>query len=117
MLSLSAGASELYSLQRLFQGLDFDLGRPVTTIYCDNQQTIRLVTSEIPQLTTRLKHVDIRQHWLRQEVSNGRLDVQYLPTADMPADGLTKALPPQKFRNFVQQLGLVDIKERLKDCE
>ena len=68
LLSLSAGASELYSLQRLFQGLDFDLGRPVTTIYCDNQQTIRLVTSEIPQLTTRLKHVDIRQHWLRQEV-------------------------------------------------
>ena len=62
LLSLSAGASELYSLKRLFQGLEFDLGRPVTTILCDNQQTIRLVTSEIPQLTTRLKHVDIRQH-------------------------------------------------------
>ena len=117
LLSLSTGASELYSLQRLFQGLDFNLGRPVTTIYCDNQQTIRLVTSEIPQLTTRLKHVDIRQHWLRQEVSNGRLDIQYLPTTDMPADGLTKALSPQKFRIFVQQLGLVDIKDRLKECE
>ena len=115
LLSLSASASELYSLQRLFQGLDFDLGRPVTTIYCDNQQTIRLLTSEIPQLTTRLKHVDIRQHWLRQEVQDKRLSIEYLPTADMPADGLTKALPVQKFRIFVQQLGLVDITGRLKE--
>ena len=117
LLSLSAGASELYSLKRLFQGLDFDLGRPVTTILCDNQQTIRLVTAEIPQLTTRLKHVDIRQHWLRQEVQEGRLAIEYLPSSQMPADGLTKALSVQKFRIFVQQLGLMDIKDLLKDCE
>ena len=62
LLSLSASTSELYSLQQLFQGLNFDLGRPITTIYCDNQQTIRLLTSEIPQLTTRLKHVNVRQY-------------------------------------------------------
>src|SRR5262249_43723766 len=104
LLSLSAGASELYSLQRLFKGLDFDLGRPVTSIACDNQQTIRLVTAEMPQLTTRLKHVDIRQHWLRQEVQAKRLSIDYLPTAEMPADGLTKALPKQKFQVFVKQL-------------
>ena len=117
LLSLSAGASELYSLKRLFQGLEFNLGRPVTTILYDNQQTIRLITSEIPQLTTRLKHVDIRQHWLRQEVQAKRLAIEYLPSSEMPADGLTKALSVQKFRIFVQQLGLVDIKDLLKDYE
>ena len=117
LLSLSASASELYSLKRLFQGLEFDLGRLVTTILCDNQQTIRLVTAEIPQLTTRLKHVDVRQHWLRQEVRAKRLSIEYLPTAEMPADGLTKALSPQKFRIFIQQLGLVDITDLLKECK
>jgi len=68
-------------------------------------------------LTTRLKHVDVRQHWLRQEVQAKRLLIEYLPTANMPADGLTKALPKQKFKAFVKQLGLVDIKDLLKDCE
>jgi hypothetical protein len=32
----------------------------------------------------------------------------------MPADGLTKVLPKQKFTEFIRQLGLVDIAERLK---
>lgn len=32
----------------------------------------------------------------------------------MPADGLTKVLPKQKFVEFIRQLGLVDIAERLK---
>jgi hypothetical protein len=39
----------------------------------------------------------------------------------MPVDGLTKALQRQKFNTFMQQLGLVDIKElleveALEDC-
>jgi hypothetical protein len=33
----------------------------------------------------------------------------------MPADGLTKVLPKQKFTVFIRQLGLVDIIECLKD--
>ena len=32
----------------------------------------------------------------------------------MIADGLTKALPKQKFRNFVQMVGMKDISERLR---
>jgi hypothetical protein len=32
----------------------------------------------------------------------------------MPADGLTKILLKQKFTEFICQLGLVDITERLK---
>jgi hypothetical protein len=32
----------------------------------------------------------------------------------MPADGLTKILLKQKFTEFIRQLGLVDITERLK---
>jgi hypothetical protein len=31
----------------------------------------------------------------------------------MAADGLTKALPRHKFSNFVSQLGIQDIRERL----
>ena len=34
-------------------------------------------------------------------------------TKEMLADGLTKALPKQRFRNFVNMIGMVDIRELL----
>jgi len=63
------------------------------------------------KLDTKLKHVDVHQLWLRQEVEAGRIHVNWVPTAQMPADGLTKILPPQKHENFVAQLGLVRLTE------
>jgi hypothetical protein len=43
-----------------------------------------------------------------------RINVRWVPTGRMPADGLTKILPKQKFTEFVRQLGLVDISKRLQ---
>jgi hypothetical protein len=39
-----------------------------------------------------------------------RIKVEWVPTADMVADGFTKILPAQKHAEFVKQLNLVDIK-------
>ena len=63
-----------------------------------------------PKLVTKLKHIDIHQHWLRQEVANGNINIKWVSTNDMIADGLTKALPGQKHAEFLKQLNLVDIK-------
>jgi hypothetical protein len=79
-------------------------------IYNDNLQTIRLLTSEIAKIDTKLRHIDIAQCWLRESVQKGILNVAYLPTAQMIADGMTKLLPPQKHKEFIKQLGLVDTK-------
>ena len=59
-------------------------------------------------------HVDIHQHWLRirQESAMKRVIFRWKVT-EMLADGLTKALPKQRFRNFVNMIGMVDIQERL----
>jgi len=34
-------------------------------IQCDNKQTIRLVNVDIALLQTKLRYVDIHNHWLR----------------------------------------------------
>ena len=60
-------------------------------------------------MKTKLRHVDIHHHWLRQEVQAGRLLVEWTKTADMVADGLTKLLPRLKHLEFVKMLGLEDI--------
>ena len=89
----------------MFNHVKFDPGIQLI-IYCDNEQTVRIVKKEDERLHTKLRHVDTYQMWVRQEVQKGRLQVEWCPTAEMPADGLTKSLARQKHAEFVRQLGL-----------
>ena len=59
-------------------------------------QTIRLVNKEISKLQTKLCHVDIHNHWFRQEVSSGVIKVEYIQSSEMITDGFTKVLPVNK---------------------
>jgi hypothetical protein len=72
--------------------------------------TVGVVTKDEDKLFTRLRHVDVHQHWLRQEVADGRVSVQWKPTDVMPADGLTKILVRQNHVEFLKLLGLKDVK-------
>jgi hypothetical protein len=62
------------------------------------------------KLVTKLKHVDIKQHWLRQETEKGTIRIDWISIEEMPADGFTKPLGPQKHEIFRKQLNLIDIK-------
>jgi hypothetical protein len=108
LLALLHGAKEYIWWIHLFKKLKFDPDQDLI-IYGDNLQTIRLMKSEIARIDTKLRHIDVAQCWLREMVQNGHLHVEYLPTAKMVADGLTKLLPPQKHKEFVRHLGLVDV--------
>jgi hypothetical protein len=113
LLALSSTAKEEYALFRLLDNLDLRLDDGIRLFY-DNMQTIRLLTAETAVLTTRLRHVDIHRHWLRQEVQKQRLTVDWIGTNEMAADGMTKRLDRQKHQHFVHQIGLVDIADRIQ---
>lgn len=102
-------------ISRLIKDLGVQLDDERIRIQCDNQQTIQLVNKDIAKLQTKLRHVDIHNHWLRQEARRNRIKVEYRPTTDMIADGLTKAMSHTQFQKFVKQIGLTDITERLMD--
>ena len=112
LLAISRTAKEAIWWRRFFEAIRFDTDETLQ-IKCDNRQTIRILTKEVMKLDTKLRHVDIHQHWLRQEVQNGQINVSWVPTNEMPADGLTKHLPRQKHEAFLKQLNLVDITDRL----
>jgi hypothetical protein len=114
LLALSQAGAEMEGWKRFFHNISFD-PEIIPTLWCDNQQTVSLVTKKADKLHTKLRHVDIHQNWVRQEVTNGNLRVQWKPTAIMPADGLTKILPRQRQTEFIRQLGLVDVTKRLRN--
>jgi hypothetical protein len=72
--ALSDAAKEMYASWLFFGSISLCLDDD-STIWRDYAQTIRLLVRETPKLITRLRHVDIHQHWLRQEVQEGRLRV------------------------------------------
>ena len=109
LLALSQAAKEALFVSRLIKELKIKLDDNHIRIECDNKQTIRLVTEEITVLRTKLRHVDIHNHWLRQEVQNGMINVEYTESAKMIADGLTKALQNNDFLRFVEHMNLRDI--------
>src|SRR5436853_4623692 len=57
LLALSTIAKDFIWWMRLFQNIQFDLEEE-PTIYCDNLQTIRLLTKETLKLQMAFKHVD-----------------------------------------------------------
>ena len=108
LIAASSAGTELIWWWRFFENLGFNPDCP-HILYCDNKQTVRLVTTEAPKLKTQLKHVDIHNQWLRQEVQTGSIDVQWIGTEAQPADGLTKLLPYNKHQQWLTKLNLVHV--------
>ena len=59
-----------------------------------------------PVFHARTKHIDIKFHFLREKVGEGAIELEYKPTGEMSADGLTKALGRTKHAVFLQGLNL-----------
>lgn len=66
-----------------------------TTIFIDNQSTVRIASSEGGQ--NRTKHIDIREKWLTEQVMKKKIQVRHISGEEQAADILTKPLYKSKF--------------------
>ena len=116
LLAISQTAKEAIYLSRLMQALKLVIPEALT-IECDNEQTIRLLVNESMKLQTKLRHVDIHSHWLRQEVQRKSIHIHWVLTKEMVADGLTKALSSANYKTFIGMTGIEDQRDLLASIE
>ena len=100
-VSLSAAVQEALFLRNMLFDLWPDIADTVT-LNEDNQSTIRQALNL--QSSGRTKHVDIRHHFMKQHIADGDVKLEYIPTADQPADALTKNLDRVEVSSFRQIL-------------
>lgn len=116
LLAVSQTAKEAIYLSRLILALKLVIPEALL-IECDNAQTICLLVNESMKLQTKLRHVDIHSYWLRQEVQRRTIHIRWVPTKEMVADGLTKALSGVKHEVFIGMTGIEDQTDLLASIE
>ena len=73
-------------------------------LHMDNQSAISV--SKNPEHHGRMKHLDLRFYWLRDQVEAGLIAPEFIGTNDMPADCLTKALSKEGVEKCRVMMGL-----------
>ena len=89
-------------LKSLFGELSLHQG--VTTIYCDSQSAIHLTKDQMYH--ERTKHIDVKFHFIRDTIAEGKVLVQKISTKENPADMFTKPLPVYKFKQCLNWVGI-----------
>jgi hypothetical protein len=64
-------------------------------IYQDNTSTKHMISSV--NVNDKSKHIKIRYYWLKERVRDGDVSIKYIPTKEMLADLMTKALQGEQF--------------------
>jgi len=83
-----------------------EIGMPLGTIpVCrDNQGSIFISSNPVQE--RRSKHIDIRYHYVRECIEDGKIAIYFVEGSHNPADLFTKKLGQIKFEYFRKQLGL-----------
>lgn len=79
----------------------------------DNQSAVTL--SKNPVFHERSKHIDVRYHYIRECVDEGRIIIDYTATEEQLADILTKALGRVRFLELRDRIGVKAVGDRGQD--
>lgn len=100
-MSLASAMQECIYLEQLLKGMD-SYKYAQTKVYEDNQGAIALARN--PICRQRCKHIDIKYHFIREIVNDGKVILEYCPTETMIADIMTKPPTKQKLKRFTQDM-------------
>ena len=102
-MALSATEAEYTAAAKAFKeaiwlkDMTAELGakQETVTVYSDNQSVIH--PSKNQSHHEKTKHIDVKLHFVRLEVSRGAMKLLKIHTEENPTDMLTKVVPTAKF--------------------
>ena len=75
-------------------------------LLCDNESAIKIAYN--PMQHTRTKHIEIRNHFMRDHVARGDIALSFVSTKNQLADISTKPLDEARFCYLRNELNIID---------
>ncbi|GJV63174.1 hypothetical protein Tco_1474002, partial [Tanacetum coccineum] len=84
-------------------------------MYCDSKAAIAISCNPVQH--SRTKHIDVRYHFIKEQVEKGIVELFFVGTEYQLADLFTKALSEDRFKYLVRRLGcsVVDVVDDVVD--
>lgn len=102
-ISACSAACQALWLHSLLLELKIDIGSHVDLLV-DNRSAIDL--SKNPVAHGRSKHIETKYHFLRDQVSKGKIKIKYCKTELQLADIFTKPLRAERFKALREMIGV-----------
>nr|GFC06822.1 retrotransposon protein, putative, unclassified [Tanacetum cinerariifolium] len=83
---------------------DYGLGFNKIPMYCDNKIAIALYCNNVQH--SRSKHIDIRYHFIKEQVKNGVIELYFVNTEHQLADLFAKAPGRDRIEFLINKLGM-----------
>nr|GEY08391.1 retrovirus-related Pol polyprotein from transposon TNT 1-94 [Tanacetum cinerariifolium] len=84
------------------QFLDYGFQFNKIPLYCDNKSAIALCCNNVQH--SKAKHIDVRYHFIKEQVENGIVELYFVRTEYQLADIFTKPLPRERFNFLIEKL-------------
>lgn len=97
LVALSDGGSQIIWSRNFLLAQGYDV--PAIPVGQDNMGTIASINKGASG-SDRSRHVHVRYFWLKDRIQSGEIAVEYVPTEEMVADVMTKALQGEKFEKM-----------------
>ncbi|GBP10776.1 Copia protein [Eumeta japonica] len=104
-VALSTAAQEGVWLKRLLNEYEVSSKDEIFDMYVDNQGA-KCIAEQLE--TRRSKHIELKYHFIRQQVQDGKIKLKYIQTDCQLADIFTKPLAKNKFCLFKNLLNIKD---------
>jgi len=107
-MALSECVKEVVWMRLLLKNIGADQDGP-TKLYEDNQGAMALAKNVGYQ--ARTKHIDIRFHFIRENITSGEVELKYVDSKNQLADFLTKGLSTMALRYLLECSNVTDMLE------
>ncbi|GKA15165.1 retrovirus-related pol polyprotein from transposon TNT 1-94 [Tanacetum coccineum] len=98
----STSGSAQFLGDKLLTYYDFQFNK--IPLYCDNKSVIALSCNNVQH--SKSKHIDVRYHFIKEQVENGVVELYFVRTEYQLADIFTKPLPREIFNFLIEKLGM-----------
>ncbi|GKB20207.1 retrovirus-related pol polyprotein from transposon TNT 1-94 [Tanacetum coccineum] len=101
-IALSGCCAQILWMRSQLTYYGFELNK--FPLYCDNKSAIALSCNNVQH--SRSKHIDVRYHFIKEQVENGVVELYFVRTEYQLADIFTKALSRERFEFLINKLGM-----------